>query len=176
MLSSSCLPKLICQATNDILIRLKIKTICSRKKLPWLERKVKQFAWQKGFANSYEDLVFIICIFIMFFFIINSNKQELIYHIHCFEYIFYHQSMTKNLVDFISSCSMIFTLNPMHWTSQTFHIQQNIFIFIMTYFCLHLLFFYAHCYHLPNTNTSLALIQQILQSEHQLIRVSFTNH
>ena len=49
---------------------------------------------KKDLLNSYEDLGFFICIFIVFF-IINYNKQELIYHIHCFEYIFYHQSMTK---------------------------------------------------------------------------------
>ena len=29
------------------------------------------------------------------FFIINSNNQELIHHIHCFGCIFYHQSKTK---------------------------------------------------------------------------------
>ena len=54
-----------------VLIRLKIKLICLR---------------EKAFSNSYKDS----CLFI-----INSNNQELIHHIHCFGCIFYHQSNTE---------------------------------------------------------------------------------
>ena len=56
--------------------------------------------------------------------------------------------------------------------SQTFFIKQNIVRLIMTYcrysISLRPLTFYAHYYDLPNTNKSLALIRQNLQSQHQL--------
>ena len=61
------------------LAREKAKTICLTKRICWIVIKI----W-----------VFYLYFYYVFF-IINYNKQELIYHIHCFEYIFYHQSMTK---------------------------------------------------------------------------------
>ena len=51
---------------------------------------------------------------------LNFNKQELIHHTDCSGYIFCHQSKTITFVDFISSYSMIFALNPIHRMSQTF--------------------------------------------------------
>ena len=54
---------------------------------------------------------------------------------------------------------MIFTLNPILGMSQTFFIQQNITIFIMTTTFLFMpLTFYAHYYHLPNPDIFLASI------------------
>ena len=41
---------------------------------------------KKAYLNSYEDNCF---------FMINSNNQEPIHHIHCFWCIFYHQSKTN---------------------------------------------------------------------------------
>ena len=39
----------------------------------------------------------------------------------------------KEILFFIGSNFMIFTLNPIHQGSQTIFIQQNIFIFLTTY-------------------------------------------
>ena len=67
-------------------------------------------------------------------FITNSNNQDPINHIHSLGYIFCHQSTRqRNFVDFINSCSMIFTLNPICRMSQTFFTQKDIFVFIMNY-------------------------------------------
>ena len=120
-----------------VLTREKIKKICLTKKLFRVVIKITVF-------------------------IINSNNQEQVHHIHCFEYI--------NLVNFISSYTMTFVLSPIHQMSQTFLIQQNIFIFILTY-CRNNIFVYlclpyCHHYYLPNMRTSLALIQQVLRSQH----------
>ena len=73
---------------------------------------------------------------------------------------------------------MIFTLNSIHQMSQTFLIQQKIFVFIMTY-CRNNIFihafypslYYAHYYHLPRMNASLALIQQVRQQQHHLFHI-----
>ena len=120
-----------------VLTREKIKKICLTKKLFRVVIKITVF-------------------------IINSNNQEQVHHIHCFEYI--------NLVNFISSYTMTFVLSPIHQMSQTFLIQQNIFIFILTYcrnnIFVYLCLRYCHHYYLPNMRTSLALIQQVLRSQH----------
>ena len=151
-------------------------TIWLTKKLSWWDWKLKQFAWQKSCSDSrknYNNMpdkkLFWIVIKITLFFIINSNNQELIYHSHSFGCNFIIKVRQRNFFDFICSYSMIFTLNLIHWMFQTFLIQQNIFMFIVTYcrsniFVCTILPFHAHYYHLPSTNTSLALIQQILQS------------
>ena len=57
-------------------------------------------------------------------------------------------------------------------------IQENIFIFIMTYcrnniFIHTLYFFYTRCCHLPKTKTFLPFIWQILQSQHHCFHLSF---
>ena len=57
----------------------------------------------------------------------NFDKLEQINHIHCLEYIF----RPISFADFISLYFMIFTLNPI--MSETFIIQQNVFIFTMAY-------------------------------------------
>ena len=142
------------------LAREKVKTICLTKRICWIVMKI----W------------FLLFVFLLCFFIINYNKQELIYHIHCFEYIFYHQSMTKESSWFHKFLfyDLYFeshALNVSNISYSTKHLYIYYDLFLFTPFV-----FYAHCYHLLNTNTSLALIQQILQLEHQLIRVSFTNH
>ena len=76
----------------------------------------------------------------------NSNNQELFYHIHCIGYIFYHQSTKTFFVSLMGSYSKTFTLDSIHQISQTFLIQLNIFVFIMTYFCknisIHTLYFF----------------------------------
>ena len=60
---------------------------------------------------------------------------------------------------------MIFTLNAIHQMSQTFLIQQNIFVLTVSYFSTFSFTTFAFLYslyHLPRMNTYLALIQQIL--------------
>ena len=45
---------------------------------------------------------------------INSNNQELIYHIHYLGYVFIIKAWQRNFVDFIGSYSMILTLISIH--------------------------------------------------------------
>ena len=52
----------------------------------------------------------------------NSNDQKLIRDIHCYGYIFYHQSMIKIFVDFAGSYFIIFTLDSIHRMFQTKHL------------------------------------------------------
>ena len=114
---------------------------------------------KKAFLNSYEDNCF---------FIINSNNQELIHHIHCFGCIFYHQSKKKK-----SCCFHKFLFYDLYFESyssnasnisySTKHLYIHYDLLLLQYFCLHTMLFYAHCYHLPNMNTSLVLIR-IFQS------------
>ena len=81
------------------------------KKLSWLDWKLKQYAWQKSFLK----IVIKVTVFL-----ISSGNQELIHHTHCFGYIFCHQNKTRKFwYGFIFSCPMIFTLNYIHWMSQT---------------------------------------------------------
>ena len=99
------------------------------------------------------------------FYVINSDKQGLIHHIHCFGCIFFHQSMKRNFVDFIGSCSMIFTLDFIHGMPQTFLIQENIFAFTMNY-CYNTILIHTLCFLCPllssiKTNTYLGSIYQI---------------
>ena len=106
--------------------------------------KIGQLVWRKSFF-----LVVIKINFFFFFFIINSVNQELINHIHCLDAYFIIKARQRNLVYFTSFCSMIFTLNRIYgniysetftlysesYLSQTFLIQQNIFVLTMTYCC-----------------------------------------
>ena len=113
--------------------------ICLIKKLFWLEKKLIHYAWQK--KNFSEELL-------RQLFLINSNNQELIHHIHCFGRIYLIIKARQRNLDFIIYYFMIFNWNCIHWMSQTFLIQQNIFIFIMTYCCYSIFvygfyFFYA---------------------------------
>ena len=48
----------------------------------------------------------------------------------------------RNFVDFIGSYSMICALSFIHWRSQTFFIEQNIFVFTMTY-CFNSIFIHV---------------------------------
>ena len=50
-----------------------------------------------------------------------------------------------NFFDFISSYSMVFTLASIPSVSYTFIIQQNVFIFVMTY-CCNNTFIHAFCF------------------------------
>ena len=85
--------------------------------------------------------LFSIVIKILFVFLINSNIQELINKfLNVFNKHFIIKATQRNLIDFISFFLLIFTLNPIHQMSQTFLIQQNIFIFIMTHNILFMLF------------------------------------
>ena len=75
---------------------------------------------------------FSIVIKITDFYIINSDNQELIQLIRCLGYIFYHQSMIKKfcwLYRFLFY-DLYFQLYSIHQISQTFNIQQNIFVFV----------------------------------------------
>ena len=111
-------------------------------------------------------------------FIINSNNQDLIHHIHCFGSIFYHQSKTKKNCWFhkslfydlyFESCSS----NVSNISYSTKHLYTHYDLLLQQHFCFCLRPFNAHYYHLPKTNASLALIWQILQLQHQLFYLSF---
>ena len=66
-----------------------------KKKLSSLERKLKQyFCSLRIFFFCLTKKLSWIVIKITIYFIININNQELIHHIHCFEYVFSHQSKT----------------------------------------------------------------------------------
>ena len=54
----------------------------------WLDQKLKSH-----FHSLTKKLFWIVKITV--YFIINSDKQALIIHIHCFGYVFYHQNMIK---------------------------------------------------------------------------------
>ena len=69
----------------------------------------------------------------------------------------------RNLAYFISSFSKIFTLNSIHWISQTFLIQQNIFVFIITYWCNNI-FIHTLCFFMLTTLICEGWIHLWLQS------------
>ena len=115
---------------------------------------------KKDFLNSYKDN----CLFI-----ITSNNQELIHHIHCFGCIFYHQSKTKKSCWYYKFLSYnlsfeSYSLNVSIISYSRKHLYVRYDLFLLQHFCLCPLPFYSHYYHLPNTGTSLVLIRQILQS------------
>ena len=72
---------------KKLLITKKIQIIFLEldKKLSWLDWELNVLD-KKAFLDSYQDNC---CL------IINSNNQKLIYHIHCFRWISYHQSKTR---------------------------------------------------------------------------------
>ena len=79
-------------------------------------------------------------------FINNSNKQELIHHIHFLYVYFMIKARQRNHVDFIRSYSIIFTLNPIHWMSPKFLIQQTSLYSLFIYN----IFLYALCLFMVN--------------------------
>ena len=106
-------------------------------------------------------------------FIINSNNQELIYHIHYFDqsktkkYCLFHRFLCYDLYfeSYSSNDSNIFYSTKL--------LRIRCYLLSQQHFYSHLLVFYAHYYYLLNTNKSLALIQQILKSQHRLFHLSF---
>ena len=143
-----------------VLTREKTKIISLTKKVFSLEKMLIQFAWQKSYS----------------FLIITSGNRELIHHIHCFGCIIYHQRKKKKLFnrflfsDLYFECS---SLNVSNISYSTNHLYIYYDILLQQHFYLHLLPFFTHYYHLPNINTTfLALIRQILQSQHQLFHLS----
>ena len=97
--------------------------------------------------------------------IINSNKQGLIVHIHCLEYILSLKHDKWILFYFEGSSCMIFSFNSIHRMFETIIIQQSILAFaiiLATTFLFTLFVFCADWYHVPKTNrffASLDLIQ-----------------
>ena len=70
------------------------------------------------------------------FHMINSDSQELsIKYIFFLDMRFAIKIRQLNFVGFISFYSMVFTLSSIHRVFYTFIIQQNIFIFVITYCC-----------------------------------------
>ena len=144
-------------------IRLKIKKNCLTNKLFCLEKKLKQFAWQKSFSLIVIKItVFIIVIKITVFFIINTNNQELIHHIHCFRCIFYHQSKTKksclfHRFLFYDLYFESYSSNVSNISYSTKHHYIRYDLLSQQHFYSHLLLFCVHYYHLPNMTTSLKL-------------------
>ena len=80
--------------------------------------------------------LFWLVIKVTLFYIINSDNQRLIHHIHCF-------------VNFLGSYSMIFTFNYIYQIHQTFFIQENIFVFTMT--CCSNIFIDTTCFFMFTT-------------------------
>ena len=108
-------------------------------------------------------------------FIINSNNQELIHHIDFFECIFYHQSKTKRSCWFHKFLfyHLYFEFYSLNVSKISYSTSIFIFIIHLQHFCSQPLPFYGQYYHLLNTNKFLALIQKVIQSEHQLFHLSF---
>ena len=123
--------------------------------------KIVTWLVKKAVLNSYQHNYFVI---------VNSNNQELIHHIHCLGYAFYHHSKTKKFClfhkflfyDFYFEC---FLSNASNISYSTKHLWIHYYLFY--YFYSHLWLFYSHYYHLLKTNAStstntLASIQQFL--------------
>ena len=95
----------------------------------------------------------------------NSNNI-LIYCIHCFGYIFHHQSKAKkscwfNRFIFYDLYFGFYLLNASNIFYLTKHICVHPGLFLQQHIYLHLLLFYAYYYHLPRINASLVSIEQI---------------
>ena len=89
----------------------------------------------------------------------NSNNQDLIHHIHCSRYIF----SSNHRFLFYEFYFGFYSLNSsnIHYSTKRPSIHYD--LFLQQRFYSHPLLFYAHYYHLPKSNTSFAIIQQILQ-------------
>ena len=114
---------------------------------------------RKAFFNSYQDNCF---------FFIQPGNQELIYHIHCFEYIFCYQSKTIKFswFDGLLSYGLYFkfySLSVLYIFYSTIHLYID-YNFLFTLFA----FLY-----LLRMNTFLASIQQILQLQYLRFHLSF---
>ena len=143
---------LICLTKKAILIRLKIKTICLTRNLFWIVIKITVF-------------------------IINSAKS-ITNSVHCFGYIFYHQSKTKKSCWFHKFLSYdlyfeSYSLNVSSISYSTKYIYVHYDLLLLKHFCLCPLPFYAQFNHVLNTNTSLDSIWQLLQSQHRLFYLPF---
>ena len=76
----------------------------------------------------------------IFFLIINSNKQQLKSIISIVSDIYFIiKAWQRNFVNFVGSYFMIFTLDSIHQMFENFIVQQNIFVFTMTYCCNNIL-------------------------------------
>ena len=139
---------------ETIFYSLKKKTVLTREKI--LVRKTL-------LNNCYDNC---------FVFVINSVNQELLDT--------YLVTKTRQwfFVDFIRFYFMIFTLNSIHWMSQTFIIQQkHLYICykfcFKQHFCSYRMFFMFTIVFYQKTNTVLSLIQHILRWQHQQFNLSF---
>ena len=124
-----------------------------------------------------EKKLFLIVTKITIFFTVNSNNQELTHLILCFGYTYYHQSKANKSYWFHE-----FIFHDIYFESYSsnvsniFHSIKHLYIsydLSQQHFYSQLLFLYPHDYHLLNMITYLALIQQILQLQHQVFHLFF---
>ena len=87
---------------------------------------------------------------------INFNNQDLICHIHCLGYLFYHQSMIKRFCLFQKFLFSYLDFGFYSWNiSNIYYSTKHLCIYYGSYsFCYKNIFFtsfafYAHYYHLP---------------------------
>ena len=87
---------------------------------------------------------------------INFNNQDLICHIHCLGYVFYHQSMINRFCLFQKFLFSYLDFGFYSWNISNIYYSKNIFAFIMAHihfvirtFLFTSFTFYAHYYHLP---------------------------
>ena len=102
----------------------------------------------------------------------------MIQHIHCFGCMFYHQSKIKKSCWFHKTLcyDLYFESDPLNVSNISYltkHLYIHYDLLSQRHFCLGPLPFYAHYFCQPNTITSLALIRQILQSQHKLFHLWF---
>ena len=97
-----------------------------------------------------------------------NNYQELIHYIHCFGYVFCHQTKTMNFCWFYKF--LYYDLFNISYSAK--NINSLWFIVIVTFLFPHFAFLYPHC-RLPKTNTSLISTWQTLPSQHHWFHLSF---
>ena len=89
--------------------------------------------------------------------IFNSNSQELMQHIHCLRYIFYHQStIKKNICWFRRFLFSDFYFGSYSCNTPTdllFISLYSLWLIFATKFLFTLFVFYAHYCHIPKMNT-----------------------
>ena len=110
----------------------------------------------------------------------NSDNQEIIYHINCFEYIYiyiYIYIKTMEFSWFHSSYSMVFTFNSIHWVSYIYRsiilLYTHYDLLLQEHFYSQLLFYVHFC--VLRINTFLGSVQQTLQLQSQQFHLSFFN-
>ena len=139
---------------KSVMIRLKIKAICLKKK--------------------FFEIIIKITVFL-----INSNDQELIHHIHCFWYTFCHHNKTIKfgwfqMFLFYDLYSAFYSLNVSIIFYSTIHTYFCYDLLLQEHFYSQLLFFcYIHYCYIPRMNTILPSSQQILRFKHVRFHLSF---